>query len=89
MGASHDQYNDCHDEFVILNVLLTSWMSHDFQWIEGAERNVHVCVDTTREVHLTATHVVLYSTGVVEMSRDTDICMCVFLLLYLCCSIIV
>jgi len=36
------------------------------------------------KVHLTATYVVLYSTGVVELSRDTDICMCVF-----CCFICV
>ena len=36
------------------------------------------------KVHLTATDVVLYSTGVVKLSRDTDICMCVF-----CCFICV
>ena len=42
MGASYDLHDDCRNEFVILNVLLTSWMSHVFQWMWAADHDVHV-----------------------------------------------
>ena len=40
--------------------------------------------ETPVAAYVIATYVVLYSTGVVELSRDTDNCMCVF-----CCFICV